>query len=105
MSHIEISESFSTPRCPTSRPPNLFRRLDAPHRDLQIFFDASMPHIEISKSFSTPRRDGAEIVRPVTAKLAMPAEKLLNAVSYTHIDQLGGGKRRDRLNGGQQHHY
>jgi predicted nuclease of restriction endonuclease-like (RecB) superfamily len=33
---------------------------------------------------------GAEIVRPVTAQLAMPAEKLLNALSYTHFEQLLG---------------
>ena len=33
---------------------------------------------------------GAEIVRPVTAQLAMPAGKLLNALSYTHFEQLLG---------------
>ena len=33
---------------------------------------------------------GAAIVRSVTAQLAMPAEKLLNSLSYTHFEQLLG---------------
>jgi len=31
---------------------------------------------------------GVEIVRSVTAQLVMPADKLLNALSYTHFEQL-----------------
>jgi hypothetical protein len=50
-----MSKSISMPRCPTSTCPNRFRCFDAPHRHVQIDFDASMPHIDTSKSISMLR--------------------------------------------------
>ena len=38
---------------------------------------------------------GVEIVQSVTAQLAMPAEKLLNSLSYTHFEQLLEMKRKE----------
>lgn len=43
-----------------------------------------------AQSGSRPKTGGVAIVRSVTAQLAVPAGKLLNALSYTHFEQLLG---------------
>ena len=56
-----------------------------------LFPDASSIVLSATaQSGNRLKAGGAAIVRSVTAQLAMPAEKLLNSLSYTHFEQLLG---------------